>query len=66
MSGVRIAMGKGGMVRKGLIKKVMVGGARVAQSVKCLAVDVGAGHDLMVCEIEPHVGLCTDRCGACL
>ena len=30
-------------------------GALVAQSVECLTLDFGSGHDLMVCEIEPHV-----------
>ena len=32
----------------------------MAQSVKRLALDFGSGHDLMVCEFEPHVELCTD------
>ena len=22
--------------------------------------DLGSGHDLTVCETEPHIGLCTD------
>ena len=30
------------------------------QSVKLLTLDFGSGHDLMVCEIEPCIGLCTD------
>ena len=32
----------------------------MAQSVKCLSLDFGSGHDLMVCEFEPRVGLCAD------
>ena len=32
-------------------------GAWVAQSVVS---DFGLGHDLTVCEFEPHVGLCAD------
>ena len=35
-------------------------GAWVAQLAKCLTFDFGSGHDLAVCEVEPHVGLCTD------
>ena len=34
--------------------------AWVAQSVKCLPLGFGSGHDLTVCEFEPHVGLCAD------
>ena len=33
----------------------------MAQSVKCLTLDFGSGHDLTVGETEPHVGLRTDR-----
>ena len=36
------------------------GDARVAQSVKCLTLDFGSGHDLTVCEFEPCIGLCVD------
>ena len=32
----------------------------MAQSVKHPTLDFGSGHDLMVCEIEPRIGLCTD------
>ena len=32
----------------------------MAQWVKRLTLDVGSGHDLTVCEIEAHVGLCAD------
>ena len=32
----------------------------MAQSVKCLTLDYGSCHDLMVCRIEPHIGLCAD------
>ena len=35
----------------------------VVQSVKRPALDLGSGHDLAVCEIEPHVGLCADSVG---
>ena len=30
------------------------------QLVKRLTLDLSSGHDLTVCEIEPHVGLCAD------
>ena len=30
------------------------------QSVKPLTLDLSSGHNLMVREIEPHVGLCTE------
>ena len=30
----------------------------MAQSVKRLIGDFGSGHDLMVCEFEPHIRLC--------
>ena len=33
----------------------------MAQSVKCLTLDLGPGHDLMVREIEPQIGLCAVR-----
>ena len=32
----------------------------VAQSVKRPTPGFGSGHDLMVCEIEPQVGICAD------
>ena len=32
----------------------------MAQLVKCLTLDFGSGHDLIVHEFEPHIGLCTD------
>ena len=32
----------------------------VAQSVKHPTLDFGSDHDLMVCELEPHIGLCID------
>ena len=48
--------------------KIGVQGAWVAQSVKCSNLDFGSGHnlnpnDLMISlrEMEPQVGLCTDR-----
>ena len=42
-------------------------GAWVAQSVEWPTLDFGSGHDLTVCEFEPHVGLCADSSepGAC-
>ena len=30
----------------------------MGQLVKCPTLDFGPGHDLMICEMEPHVGLC--------
>ena len=35
-------------------------GTWVAQSVEHLTLDLGSGHDLTICGIEPHVGLCAD------
>ena len=35
-------------------------GTWVAQLVKHRTLDFGSGHDLMVHEMEPHLGLCTD------
>ena len=32
----------------------------VAQLVKYLTPDFSSGHDLMVCEFQPHIRLCTD------
>ena len=32
----------------------------MAQLVKCPMLDLGSGHDLMVHEFEPCVGLCAD------
>ena len=32
----------------------------MAHLVKHPTLDVGSGHDLMVCELEPRVGLCAD------
>ena len=32
----------------------------MAQSVQQLTLGFGSGHDLMVCEFEPHIGLCAD------
>ena len=36
------------------------GGAYVAQLVKCLTLGFSSGHDFMVCEIKPYIGLCAD------
>ena len=30
------------------------------QLVKSPSLDFGSGHNLMVCEFEPHTGFCTD------
>ena len=30
----------------------------MGQSVKCLTLDFGSGHDLRVCEFKPRIGLC--------
>ena len=38
-------------------------GAWVVQSIKCPTLDFGSDHDLMICDIDSHVGLCTE-CGA--
>ena len=32
----------------------------MAQWVRHPILDLSSGHDLMVCEFEPHVGLCAD------
>ena len=36
-------------------------GTWVVQSVKCLTLEHGSGHDLAVCEFKPLIGLCPDR-----
>ena len=33
----------------------------MAQSVKCLTLDFSSGHDLTICEFEPHVRLSADN-----
>ena len=33
-------------------------GTWVAQSVKHRTLDLDSGHDLTVCELEPHIGFC--------
>ena len=38
--------------------KINSRGAWVAHSIKRLTLDLGSGHDTVVCEIEPLVGLC--------
>ena len=32
----------------------------MAQLVMCPTLDLVSGHDLMVCEFEPHMGLCAE------
>ena len=34
--------------------------AWMSQLIKNLTLNFSSGHDLMVCEIEPHIGLCAD------
>ena len=41
-------------------KQKWCGGPWVAQSVKRPTPDFSSDHDLMFCEIKPHIGLCTD------
>ena len=43
-----------------ILKKVIKGGTWLAQSVKRLILDFSLDHDLMVCELEPHLGLCPE------
>ena len=40
--------------------KKCFGGAWVAQLVKRLTLCFGSGHDLVVPETEPHIGLCAN------
>ena len=35
----------------------------MAQPIKRPTLDFGSGHDLMVCEIKPRIGLCADCAG---
>ena len=42
------------------LKVVLDWGTYVAQLVEHLTLDLGSGHDLTVCEIEPRIWLCTD------
>ena len=49
------------MVVLRLNKLVKTWGIWVAQSVKLLILDFDSGHDLIVHEIDPHVGLCADN-----
>ena len=44
-----------------MIKVSKTQGAWVAQSVECFTLDFRSGHDLMVRETEPCVGLCADN-----
>ena len=41
--------------------KTAIGGASVAQSVKCLTLGFGSGHDLLVCGIKSRIGLWADN-----
>ena len=49
-----------GITKRSGLKQHKSGGVWVAQSVKCLTLDLGSGHNLTVGEVEPRVGLCTD------
>ena len=51
---------KGMEERKLLAKSGLFQGTWMAQSVEHPTLDFGSGHGLMVCEFEPHVGLCAD------
>ena len=44
----------------------MCEGAWVTQSVKCLSLGFGSGHDLWVCEFDPRVRLHGDIVGPAL
>ena len=44
-------------MKKYLIRRNTQRGAWVAQSVKHLTLGFSSGHDLAVCEFEPHIGL---------
>ena len=35
-------------------------GACMAQLAKCPILDFSSGHDLTVCDIEPHISLCAN------
>ena len=41
---------------KGLVSRA----TRVAQEVNCPTLDFSSGHDFMVHEFKPHIGLCAD------
>ena len=41
-------------------KKKLFTGTWVAQLVMHPTLDLGSGHDLMVCEFKPQAGLCAD------
>ena len=43
------------------LKKIESWGAWVARSTKHMILDFRSGHDLTVCEFEPHIRLCADR-----
>ena len=41
-------------------KNAFLGGACMVQSFEHPTLDLGSGHSLTVCGIEPHGGLCAD------
>ena len=41
----------------GSFSKIDIRGPWVTQSIKCLTLGFGSGHDLIVCGFEPHTGL---------
>lgn len=46
--------------------KNLISGSLSGSVCTCLTLGFDSGHDLIVCEFEPHIGLCADSCGACL
>ena len=48
------------VLKLGFLQELPWRDARMAQSVRHLTLDFGSGHDLIVCEFKPCVGLCTD------
>ena len=47
-------------INSSVVKKGLLRGTWVAQSVQHLTLGFGSGHDLSVCGFEPHVGLCAN------
>ena len=63
---VRVVVGKADsfsltiLAQTAYSKSLILRGAWEAQSVKRPTLDFGSGHDLMVCEFEPHIRLHVD------
>ena len=47
-----------GVPQNSVIEIENILGTWVAQSIKRPTLDLGSGHDLMVCGFEPHIRLC--------